>query len=78
VDSEAAWRRVACEIWHERLDRRLKAPGAGDCAKRLVSGVHEALALTVDGRWTEAADRRAREAFTEIGEAVGIGAPPWR
>jgi hypothetical protein len=75
--SEAAWQRVGQDIWRERLWRRLRRPERAGVAQRLVRGVHDALGLVVDGRWTEQADRRLRDAYAEAAAAVGLEAPPW-
>jgi hypothetical protein len=75
VPPELAWRQFAADIWNEQLRRRLRDDPEREA--QLVRSVHEALALVDGNRWTEAADMRAREAFAEAGEAVGIGAPPW-
>jgi len=63
-------------VWGEQLRRALARNPERD--KLLVSDVHEALALVDgDGYWTDAADRRARRAFEDVGRDLGLGAPPW-
>jgi hypothetical protein len=72
---DAAWHIVGFEIFLERLRRRLRRPEHAGVEAQLVAAVHEALAATVDGEWTEEADRRLRAAYQEAASAVGL--EPW-
>jgi hypothetical protein len=63
-------------VWNEQLNRALKRNP--ERAGRFVSDCHEALELLgPDGGWTDAADRRARRAFEDVGRDLGLGVPPW-
>jgi hypothetical protein len=63
-------------VWNEQLNRALRRNP--ERARRFVRDCHEVLDLLgADGEWTDAADRRARQAFGDVGRDLGLGDPPW-